>query len=151
MTIKPGDKIRFKLSPDGARRNSALLDLTAEYVGTEHCVYSWESRRVHGRGTAASRGEVCMTRSEWDERIEPVPDVPDFFEAGKTYTREVNWSIAAQGEDVTERLYIVRVEYNGDGSPVAFGRLTAKGSYLRVDRWVVEDRYGWGRRWNEAS
>ncbi|GGY61919.1 hypothetical protein GCM10010363_49270 [Streptomyces omiyaensis] len=71
---------------------------------------------------------------------------PVFFEAGKTYTRSVDWSIAAQVGDLIEGFECTVVEKDGDGNPVAFGRFTtAKGGTrgLGIDLWYLMQKYHW--------
>ncbi|MER5968125.1 hypothetical protein [Streptomyces sp. NPDC002057] len=73
------------------------------------------------------------------------PPKPVFFEAGKTYRRFVGWSIRAQASDVTERFECTAVEKDGDGRPVAFGRLTVAGTPATrgVDLWYLFHEYEW--------
>ncbi|WP_432112816.1 hypothetical protein [Streptomyces sp. S1] len=81
------------------------------------------------------------------------PPKPAFFEPGKTYTRFLAWSIAAQEADCTERFECTVVEKEGDGKPVAFGRLTVpgRGRAAGTDTWRLKDQYAWKNEdWKEV-
>ncbi|GGR51656.1 hypothetical protein [Streptomyces roseolus] len=82
------------------------------------------------------------------------PPKPAFFEPGKKYRRFVDWSIRAQAAEVTERFECTVVEKDGDGNPVAFGRLTVPcttGKTNGVDTWTLMGGYQWKNDgWAEA-
>ncbi len=76
--MKAGDKIRNTRFFEGTRINGAL-DMTLEYYGRNHVVYSWKNPN-----NGLSGGESYMRRTEFDAEHETVPEV---FEEGKSYQR----------------------------------------------------------------
>lgn len=65
---------------------------------------------------------------------------PDtFFKRDMIYVRQVQWSIHAQANSVTERFTVKEIQTNLDGSKVAFGYLTADA----YGRWLVKGRFDW--------
>lgn len=91
-------------------------------------------------------------RSPYCERVEQLVKVERFFEVGKTYKQYTDWSIAAQAGPVTERFEVARVERNGNGVLVAFGRLTTTdGKRGPVDVWVLREAWAYANgNWEEA-
>jgi hypothetical protein len=95
--LKPGDRIRFKKVEGRSYRINGALDLTLAYLGTEHVIYTW----AHPKATESS-GEVHVSRSEFDEQIEAMPEV---FEEGHAYTNEADgnaeeWSCVFADDEV---------------------------------------------------
>lgn len=81
---------------------------------------------------------------------ERVDKVEPFFVPGKTYRRHVKWSIATQLENVDEVYDVARVDVNGDGRRVAYGRQTVlDGGGIVSERWVVRADFA-NSRWVEA-
>lgn len=135
--MKAGDKIRPTVGAEGYIEREVL------FVGDRYAVY-------RARGESGEWGEYSVTLDTMKRQFEAVPD---FFEAGKTYSRFVKWSIRYQLRDIRESFHVERVVENrtseGDTSPVAIGYY-APPSGVRRD-WGFAQRYEWENEgWEEV-
>lgn len=68
--------------------------------------------------------------------------VKPFFEAGKMYRRQTEWSIFFQKSDAIEHFEVARVDFNQHGKPIAYGRLFLPGLESKYGwRWVTKDQH----------
>lgn len=135
--MKAGDKIRPKEVP-GPHLERELL-----FVGKTQVVY----RTVED----GSEHEYAASLSAVQRQFEVVPD---FFEAGKTYSRYMKWSIRYQLRNVIEYFHVTSVENNrsrdGNERPVAIGYFSLlPGAPGRKD-WGLAAQHEWDSEgWKE--